>query len=160
MNAGGFLIGLFRRLRSLILGREVEIVGHCRMCGRCCRDILLRNGARWITSRRQYRKLVAEAPDHARFRPVQHQEDGLLVFVCDRLGRDGRCTCHETRPALCRNYPSRSLYYRGGELLDDCGFAFRATTFRDVLSGRAGLRPKPFADVLERELEQKPHEEP
>jgi hypothetical protein len=52
---------------------------------------------------------------------------------------------------VCRTYPSKSLYYQGGWLRQDCGYSFKATTFRDVLMrGRRGRVPK-FDEVLRQE---------
>ena len=154
MAGFGFLTGLFRRLRSLVLRREVEVVGRCRCCGGCCRSIHLQDRGRWLRRTGQFEKLVADAPEHARFRPVGRGDQGLLLFDCSLLRSDNLCARHDTRPALCRNYPSKSLYYRGGSLPGDCGYSFRAATFRDVLFGRKPLKPADFSVVLRREIQQ------
>lgn len=154
MNEFASLIGLFRRFRSLVLGREVEVVGHCTLCGNCCRAILLSDRNRWLRRKSQFDRLVAEEPEHARFRIRERSADGFLTFDCTMLAEDDTCTCHDIRPALCRNYPTKSIYYQGGWLYEGCGYAFRAVTFRDVLFGRKRLRPARFTDALERELKQ------
>ncbi|EGB14995.1 protein of unknown function UPF0153 [Pseudodesulfovibrio mercurii] len=146
--------GLFRRFRSRVLRREVEVVGRCTLCGRCCRSVLLRDRGRWLRSLSQFERLVAEAPEHARFRPKKRNADGYLLFDCALLGEDNLCTDHDTRPALCGNYPSKSLYYHGGRLPQGCGYAFRAVTFRDVLFGRRPFKPADFSAMLRREIEQ------
>jgi hypothetical protein len=154
MSGLDFLTGLFRRFRSRVLRRPVELVGGCRCCGGCCRSIHLSDEGRWLRRTSQFERLVAAAPEHARFTPVGRGHQGFLLFDCAKLNSDNLCADHDTRPALCRNYPSKSLYYRGGRLLDDCGYAFRAVTFRDVLFGRKPLKPADFSDALRREIQQ------
>jgi hypothetical protein len=148
------LIGLFRRFRSLVLRREVRVVGRCNGCGRCCRSLLLCHEGRWLRSRRQFERLSARTTDFFRFSLVGRSADGFLLFDCTWLRDDNLCSCHEARPALCRNYPSKSLYYQGGQTLDDCGFSFEAVTFRDVLFGRKPFKPADFSAVLRREIQQ------
>jgi Fe-S-cluster containining protein len=116
--------------------------------------VLLRHQGRWLRRLARFERLVAEAPEHARFRPVGRNADGFLLFDCDRLDGLDLCSCHGTRPALCRNYPSKSLYYQGGRLPDGCGYAFKAVTFRDVLFGRKPFKPADFSAVLGREIQQ------
>jgi len=119
------LTGLFRRFRSRVLRRTA-----------------------------QFERLLAEAPEHGRFRYYGRSAEGFLLFRCSCLGDDNLCSAHDTRPALCRNYPSKSLYYQGGHLPGDCGYSFRAATFRDVLLGRKPIKPADFSDVLRREIQQ------
>jgi len=38
------------------------------------------------------------------FLPFYKRPGGRWLFWCPRLGRDGRCTDYENRPALCRSY--------------------------------------------------------
>ncbi|XXJ21293.1 YkgJ family cysteine cluster protein [Desulfovibrio caledoniensis] len=154
MSLRDFLTGLFRRTRSRVLRREVEVVGRCQCCGGCCRSIHLSDRGRWLRRMAQYERLVAEAPEYVRFRPAGRGDQGFLLFDCALLGEDNLCTAHDTRPALCRNYPSKSLYYRGGTLPGDCGYSFRAATFRDALFGRKPRKPADFSAVLRREIQQ------
>jgi hypothetical protein len=70
------------------------------------------------------------------------------------LGNDNLCTCYESRLPLCRNYPNKSLYYQGGWLRPDCGFSFKATTFRDIYMRRRRGSIPPFSEVLHREIKQ------
>jgi len=147
------LRGWFRRLRALILRREVEIVGQCALCGGCCRDIFIQNGRTWLKSRRAFARLCECEPEYARFVVTGRSESGYLVFACTLRGEDGLCTSYESRLPLCRNYPSRSIYYQGGRLNSDCGYAFKATTFRDLLMRRRRARIPKFSEVLRRETE-------
>lgn len=151
MTLQDWLTGMFRRFRSLVLKREVEVVGTCLRCGHCCEGIILSNDGKWLKTMKQYDKLIEEAPDHARFRPNGKDDFGHISFICDRLGEDQCCTSYEDRLSLCRNYPSKSLYYRGGWLRPDCGFSYKAVTFRDVFMRRRRLRIPSFEAVLKQE---------
>ncbi|WFS62236.1 YkgJ family cysteine cluster protein [Pseudodesulfovibrio thermohalotolerans] len=148
------LTGLFRRFRSFVLRREVEVVGHCLCCGRCCRSIRLSEEGRWLRHVSEFERLVIEAPGLGRFVPLKRDEQGFLTFDCTMLGEDNLCIRHGSRLSLCRNYPSKSLYYQGGRTLKGCGYSYRAVTFRDVLLGRKPLKPSDFSAALRREIEQ------
>jgi len=145
--------GWFRRARALILRREVEIVGQCAMCGDCCHDILLQDGRTWLKSRRAFERLCKREPEYRRFAVTGRSASGHLVFSCSMQGEDGLCTSYDSRLPLCRNYPTRSLYYRGGWLQPDCGYSFKATTFRSLLGRRRRASIPKFSEVLRRENE-------
>lgn len=154
MSRSGALTGLFRRFRSLVLRREVRVVGQCNGCGRCCRALLLCHRGRWLRRPEEFERLAAQTSDFFRFILVGRTADGFLLFDCTWLRDDNRCSCHQARPALCRNYPSKSLYYHGGRTLDGCGYSFEAVTFRDVLSGREPFKPADFSAAPRREIQQ------
>ena len=149
------LRGWFRRFRSFVLRSEVEIVGQCALCGGCCRDILIRDGRRWLTSRRRFEKLCRKEPEYARFTVTGEDDKGRLSFTCTLQGEDNFCTCYDSRLPLCRNYPSKSLYYQGGWLRTDCGFSFKAKTFRDAWTHRRRAAMPKFSTVLRQETERK-----
>ncbi|QGY39760.1 YkgJ family cysteine cluster protein [Pseudodesulfovibrio cashew] len=144
--------GLFRRFRTLVLRREVEIVGQCRLCGNCCHGILLKDRG-WLKRKRQFDKLCEREPAHTRFRITGKDHRGRLVFDCAMQGEDNLCTSYGERLPLCRNYPSKSLYYQGGWIGAECGFRFKSVTFRDVLLRRKQIRAPRFSDVLDQERE-------
>jgi len=125
--------GLFRRFRSLVLRSPVRLVGQCAMCGACCADILLMYKGRWLRREKEYRAMIKELPAYSRFERVGRGSGGFLTFTCRHLDEDKFCTTYEERPSLCRNYPSKSLYYQGGWLRPDCGYSFRAETFRQAI---------------------------
>ncbi|MDD3312638.1 YkgJ family cysteine cluster protein [Pseudodesulfovibrio sp.] len=149
------LTGWFRRARALILRREVEIIGQCALCGDCCHDILIQDGRSWLKSRRAFERLCEREPEYRRFAVTGRSESGLLVFACTLQGGDGLCTSYDSRLPLCRNYPTRSLYYLGGWLKPDCGYSFKATTFRSLLMRRKRAAIPKFSEVLRRETERK-----
>lgn len=145
------LTEIFRRFRAWILRRDVQVVGQCKLCGDCCKDIVLYNEGRWISTEKQFRKLCEFDPRHERLVCKGKADDGVFLFSCSSLGEDGMCTCHDDRMALCRNYPDNGIYYRGGWLRKECGYSFKVTTFRDVFMHRKRLRMPDFHSILEQE---------
>jgi len=146
--------GIFRRFRSFVLRREVQIVGQCKLCGSCCHDILLKNRGGWVKRKRQFDKLCEKEPGHERFEIIGRSEAGPLLFACSKQGEDHFCTCYDDRLPLCKSYPSKALYYQGGRLRTDCGFSFKAVTFRDICMQRKGVKPPKFSTMLRQEQEQ------
>lgn len=145
------LIGLFRQFRSFVLGREVEIVGQCRLCGNCCHDILLRDGG-WVKNKRQFKRLCERESKYFRFEILGKDDRGCLTFRCTLQQENGLCSCYDDRLPLCKSYPSKSLYYQGGWIGPKCGFRFKTVTFRDVLLRRKKVRQPSFSKVLEQEM--------
>lgn len=143
--------GWFRRFRSFVLRREVEIVGQCALCGSCCHDILILDGRRWMKKRKHFEKLCKDEPGYSRFAVTGRDDLGHLTFSCTLQGEDGFCTSYDSRLALCRSYPSKSLYYQGGWLRPDCGYSFKAVTFRDVWMRRRRSRIPKFSEILSQE---------
>lgn len=143
-----FWRGLFRRFRSTVLRSEVRIVGRCRCCGNCCREIMIRCDGRWISSRRRFTRLCRDEPDYERFEITGRDEENRLMFSCTFLGRDNFCKDYDFRLPMCRAYPSKILYYQGGDLGADCGFSYKARRFRDAWRRRK-QGTLPFSQTLE-----------
>jgi len=115
---------------------------------------LLKDAGRYLKTEKQFRTLCQSDPAHECFRVIERDEFGFLIFNCSKLGDDNICTDYESRPALCSNYPTKSLYYHGGWLRDDCGYSFKAVTFRDVFMRRKAWGRPRFANVLQGQIEQ------
>lgn len=147
--------GLFRWLRARILRSEVAVTGQCRMCGDCCKDIMILDETFWISSEEAFRRLVKEKPEYTRFFITGKGESGPLYFSCIHQDENGLCTDHENRPAICRRYPTRRIYYRGCDLRQDCGYSFEARTFRQAWWRIRGKTSPPFDTVFKDELERK-----
>ncbi|WP_147819890.1 YkgJ family cysteine cluster protein [Salidesulfovibrio onnuriiensis] len=145
--------GLFRWLRAKLLRSEVVVTGHCRMCGECCRDIMILDGGTWVSSERAFRKLVDRKPEYARFFVTCTDDRGPLCFTCRYLSDEGICLDHDNRPEICRRYPSPRIYYRGCDLRADCGYSFRALTFRRAWWQFRGKTSPPFGEVLKGKLD-------
>ena len=142
--------GWFRRLRARILHDDVQVVGQCKLCGVCCDNILLRDGNRWLRNEKQFRALCEEDSRFEGFVPTERDDYGHLAFTCSHL-KDNICTSYEGRLPLCRNYPSKSIYYQGVDLRPDCGFSFKAVSFRDAYMRRKRGKMPSFSEVMRRE---------
>lgn len=124
---------------------EVRVVGACRQCGFCCREIRIQSGGRWIDSRRALRRLLQNEPDYARFEVVGRDAAGYLIFTCSWLTEDGRCRDHEHRLDLCRNHPGPELYLAGADLSPLCGYRVAAPR----LHGRRRRPGRSFQNALD-----------
>lgn len=154
MPGKSYLTGLFRRIRTMLLRHEVEVIGQCRGCGKCCQGILLKDQGRFLSKKRQFDKLCESEPQFSRFEIIERSLDGHLVFNCSAQGEDNFCTCYASRLPLCRSYPDKAIYYHGGWLRSDCGFSFKATSFRDVYMRRKRGKIPSFDRVLRQEIQQ------
>lgn len=97
------------------------VVGSCRQCGQCCRELCLKIDGDWTRSEDDFNQLVKNNPNYARFHILEKDSRGYLWFYCDRLGPDGRCTDYENRLRICRDYPKASLR-ADGQLFEGCGY--------------------------------------
>ncbi len=114
---------------------EVYFEGQCLQCGNCCRHIyLFENSGKIIKSRRQFNKLLKKHPDHDRFEIVA-KDNGGLVFKCNWLTEEDTCKDHENRLQLCRNYPSKVMYYTNFTTGEYCGYRLKTgASFSKVLT--------------------------
>lgn len=152
MDIACLTTAIFRRFRAWVLRRDVEIIGQCKLCGDCCHDILLSDKNRWLKTDKQYKALCETDPRYKRFVNTGKNEFGQMIFSCSKQ-ENNICTCYEDRMAICRQHPSKSLYYQGGWLRRECGYSFKTTTFRDVFMRRKRARMPKFEDVLKQEKE-------
>lgn len=119
-----FLSALRRRLRDILPGRTIMVYGSCRQCGRCCRGMsLVFEGAR-VKSARQFKKLVKRKPDYGRFFIDGRDARGFPEFSCSWLTPEGACRDHENRLDICSGFPTKTMYYLGGEIPPGCGYRF------------------------------------
>lgn len=133
---------MYRRLKRVVFRREAEVRGKCLCCGRCCREIVLHVGGRWIRSKRQFERDKAKDGDLERFFIKGKDEDGRIIFGCSWLTEEGLCRDYEHRLDLCRNHPGVSLYYSGVVLPRYCGYTLKGpgpgNLFGKLLPGRPG----------------------
>ena len=100
-----------------------QLQGTCNGCGACCvRPTILvgRIVWRWPTPRRLF---VAWQRHVNGFELVGRMRGGVraLVFRCTHYHPDTRlCDSYESRPFLCRHYPSVLLDQPWPELFEDC----------------------------------------
>lgn len=133
------LLGWFRWFRLKMQGKAVVIEGSCLMCGRCCRRVSLEAGGRWLRNEADFRRVLKRNPEYGRFKPVDRDSQGFLLFSCSWYQPEGGiCSDHENRLPVCRNFPDKDLYFTGGEVSEGCGYRFREVV--------------PFASILHTEM--------
>jgi len=123
-------------LRTLRGG--VEVYGSCRRCGTCCTRIHLVNDGRPVRKERAFARMVKRDPRFSRFYVKRRTREGILEFGCSWLMEDGSCRDHENRMELCAMFPSRAMYFFGGQPPDCCGYRI--------------VRSKAFAKTLKKEM--------
>ena len=127
-------VGFLKWLWLRATGRQVVVTGECLMCGRCCHLLNLSHSDKWIRSEREFRELVEEHPEYARFRHVGYTLSGIMTFECDYVSEDGLCGDYEDRPEFCRTYPEIELCFMGAGLPEHCGYQFEVSpSFQKLL---------------------------
>ncbi len=135
------LSGWLRHLRLRLQKRELVIRGHCHQCGSCCRRIQIQQGRRWIRSQRVFKQLVRAYPEYARFNIIGRDTHGLLLFDCTWLQEDNTCANHAQRLDICRNFPTKAIFFCGGQLPSGCGYKVEeVTSFARILQDKIEQR--------------------
>jgi Fe-S-cluster containining protein len=116
-----FFRGIYRCLRHRVLKRQVVVRGSCTLCGRCCKDIIIREGGAYLTSRKAFEKAKERHPGLSRFY-ISGRRGSLITLTCTLQSPEGLCTDHENRLELCRDYPHAGIYYSGLNLEKHCGY--------------------------------------
>lgn len=115
-DVDGWLTRLWHR-------RRVEIRGRCEACGECCRRLVLWHQGSPVRSLQTLRQMVDEDPfTYRRFEPHDTNGDGDLLFRCNKLGDDGRCSVYLDRPVICRRYPEPRMFLQGASLPTECTY--------------------------------------
>jgi hypothetical protein len=105
----------------------VEVAHHtvayqagCLVRGECCRAFTLLLKGTPVSGDKALEEAKKELPEWA---PFFHLMDraGASYFSCRNLRPDGRCGAYESRPKVCRDYPSPSLFVTTG-LKAGCGY--------------------------------------
>lgn len=147
------LRGFGRWVRAGLLRDKVHRTGHCLMCGKCCKSIMLSDEGKWLRNRRDLKALIKKEPEYARFRITGNTTCGRLLFTCSLLGEDNLCGDHENRLFVCREYPTIALYFEGGDTGTTCGYSIKATTFRGLFGKKRETPPAgAFTKVLKSEI--------
>ncbi|MFW5489244.1 MAG: YkgJ family cysteine cluster protein [Desulfovibrio sp.] len=120
LSIGAMIRVLYYRLRGM---RPVR-VGHCKQCGACCRNLHLFHRGKWIQTRRQFKRMIAECPEYERFE-IMDDPGMLLLFSCRFLSEDNICQDYENRPSACLEYPTLDLHLRSKVLYPNCGYSFK-----------------------------------
>jgi Fe-S-cluster containining protein len=116
--------GCLRYLHLRFTGKAVRVQGECNLCGRCCRKISLEANGRWIRSEREFKRLVKINPEFERFKAVERDSLGFILFSCSWYLPEGICKDHENRLDICKKFPDKSLYFSGANIPSGCGYRF------------------------------------
>jgi Fe-S-cluster containining protein len=112
-----------------------ELGGECRRSGMCCEAPAIHIGRlvwhapflRWLFVgwQRWVNGFVLEDKRRA---------ERVLVFRCAHFDRRSRsCDSYESRPGMCRDYPSALLYQLAPSLFPECGYRVLAPNRRKLL---------------------------
>ncbi|MBO7672882.1 YkgJ family cysteine cluster protein [bacterium] len=116
------LLSVKKFILSKILGRKYIRTGHCRACGKCCRQIYVKHFKHVLQDEKEFEKLQYLHRFYTYLKVIGKDEIGL-IFECQNLDPEThKCKIHSRRPGICRRYPQEELFSMGGELSDDCGY--------------------------------------
>lgn len=121
-----------------ILGRKYYRTGECAKCGRCCKNIYVKHGKKFIDDEKLFNRLK---PLHSFYFDLEitGRDEVGLIFACKNLDETTKtCKIHSKRAKICRDYPMEEILKMGGTLAEGCGFRFEPIEkFSDVLSKEA-----------------------
>lgn len=141
-------------------GLEYAVAGKCEMCGRCCENLNLNIGSRWIRSEADFKRLIERHPEYSRFIKTGRTLSGVLKFRCSMLDEDGLCSDYENRPDFCGGFPAADLPLLGGVLNSHCGYRFEiAPSFRKMMKKAGAAPPREFELLEKKKLSPQSHED-
>ncbi len=126
-----------------ILGKKYYRKGECLKCGRCCKNIYVKHGKKFISDEKLFSKLKPLHPFYFDLEIIGKDDMGL-VFACKNLDEKTKmCKIHKKREKICKDYPMEEILKMGGTLADGCGFRFEPIEkFSDVLNNISKFRQK------------------
>lgn len=100
--------------------------GKCKVCGKCCRNILLCVEDEPIMTEAQFEKVKEWEKHYNNFYISGKSESNALLFTCKELDENNRCRAYFFRGLICRVYPNpdKKFLINGGKLLEGCGFYY------------------------------------
>lgn len=102
--------------------KRYQILGSCKKCGQCCKEILLECSKGQIESPFFLNIAIRWLSWLYDFKLIYiYKENRFLAFTCKKIGNHGKCGDYFWRPPLCRNYPI-SDYFKKPVFLEQCGF--------------------------------------
>lgn len=114
-------------------GKYYTRTGDCVGCGDCCRNIYLIHEDKTIDSLEMFEALKPKNPEYQHFTPDGLDDEGMR-FSCQHLQADDSCAIYDSRPLLCRIYPSEKSLLLGGTLSENCTYEFTPIRpFQDIL---------------------------
>lgn len=117
--------GLFSTLSRLLFLKKYHIEGSCKKRGVCCKGLaihfsdsfwrypLLKDiGKWWYTFVYNFQHLY------------EVENEQVMIFKCNYLTSDNKCSIHFRRPFICRNYPM-VRYFSKPSFLPGCGYRLK-----------------------------------
>ncbi|HTY13314.1 MAG TPA: YkgJ family cysteine cluster protein [Candidatus Omnitrophota bacterium] len=100
-----------------------ERTGKCKICGNCCKEILLKATPRQINSPLFANIAVRWISWLFDFILIRvDRENNYLAFTCKHITPSGKCGNYFWRPSVCRNYPLLD-YFDEPKFLPNCGYS-------------------------------------
>lgn len=117
-----------------ILKRKYYRVGSCAKCGKCCKNIYVKHGKKFISDPELFNRLKPLHPFYFDLEIIGKDPTGLL-FACKNLDETTHtCKIHNKRAKICRDYPMEEILKMGGTLAEGCGYRFEPIEkFSEVL---------------------------
>ena len=131
-NIINFFQDFYLHLNNKLFSSKYVLKGKCKMCGRCCRNILFSTTEGYIKDEKLFKEMQRKHRYYRNFRisgvvkDKQDFQNGALTFECKFITKNNKCMIYWFRPLFCRDYPNinQDLIYNGVEMLDECGFYF------------------------------------
>ena len=125
-----FLFSIINEIRSNFVPEKVsyEITGQCKKCGRCCNYMYSVD----TYTEKEFKIMQFLFPKYKMFYIKGKHDYGNFFFACKLVTKEGLCSDYKNRPAMCRNYPVKKLYFPA-KLHDGCGYKVNIKTFKDYL---------------------------
>ena len=131
-NIINFFQDFYIHLNNKLFSSKYVLKGKCKMCGRCCRNILFSTTEGYVKDEKLFKEMQRKHRYYRNFRisgvvkDKQDFQNGALTFECKFITKNNKCMIYWFRPLFCRDYPNinQDLIYNGVEMLDECGFYF------------------------------------
>jgi len=117
-------LGFTRRIRSIKREQHYRLGGSCRSCGKCCVTPMIPVRAPFIYLKTARWLLITWHRKVNGFEYIgENRKKGQFIFQCTHLDTDTMlCDAYDTRPGMCRDYPTNLLDAALPAFLEGCGF--------------------------------------
>ena len=126
----------FKKIIFRLLGFKHWRNGKCNNCGECCKTITLRFSGKLLTRESEFEYLQKKIKRYQHFTIFGKADNGVLLFKCNYLDENNRCSVYHLRSFLCRTYPhfDNKFIKLGGKPLPGCGYYYEPIVhFDEVL---------------------------
>lgn len=119
------MLNLIKYLLSKFYSPKYVLKGSCKMCGRCCRNIVFFAYDKPITDEKTYYELREKNKRLNLFYPTGKNEKGEVLFTCKSLLPNNHCKYYFFRSLYCRKYPLVKSLTNGKYLTppEGCGYS-------------------------------------